>query len=196
MHLVDGIINNLQPLWLRYFHTHSPPYTLIIILLNNQSNIIQYNFHTLSITMTSSYLVLNCKGNFFTKFPLFCFHHKHTAPPSSSKPTRIAQHSILTWLVTVSPCTKKRLSCHLFHAKRTHWAKPATSNAVVAAYGATVLVSRLPFKFHRRDEELLTWKTHNICTQPMKCFEVDGGLSEHLLQTVINLSFMCNKFVI
>ena len=38
--------------------------------------------------------------------------------------------------------------------------------------------------------------THNICTQPATCIEVDGGLSEHLLWTVINLLFMCNKFVI
>ena len=28
---------------------------------------------------------------------------------------------------------------------------PATSNAILSACGATVLVSRRPFKFHRRD---------------------------------------------
>ena len=133
MHLVDGIINNLQPLWLRYFHTHSPPYTLIIItLLNNQSNIIQYIFLPCTKTVTETS---------FTKFPLFCLTTNTPLHTPLENPL-IAQHSILTWLVTVSPRTKKRLSCHLFHAKRNHWAKPATSNAILPACGATVLVSR------------------------------------------------------
>jgi len=47
--------HNFQQLWLSYFHTHPTPYTLIILtLMNNHSNIIQYNFHTLSVTITSS----------------------------------------------------------------------------------------------------------------------------------------------
>ena len=60
-----------------YFHTHPTPYKLIIIiiiiiitLMNHQSNIIQHNFHTLSMKITSSYFVLNYKAhyskNFFT----------------------------------------------------------------------------------------------------------------------------------
>ena len=42
-------------------------------------------------------------------------------------------------------------SCHLFHTKRTHCATPATGNAVVAAWGATILVSKRPCKFHRSE---------------------------------------------
>jgi len=48
-----------------YFHTHLTPYALIIIIIiilitlkNNQSDIIQYNIHKLSITITLSYFVL------------------------------------------------------------------------------------------------------------------------------------------
>ena len=44
-----------------YFRTHPTPCKLIIInitFMNHQSNIIQHIFHTLSITITSSYLVL------------------------------------------------------------------------------------------------------------------------------------------
>ena len=48
----------------------------------------------------------------------------------------------------------------------------------------------------QKHEDQLRRTTHNICTQAAKCFEVDGGLSEPLLWTVINLLFMCNKFVI
>jgi len=48
-----------------YFRTHSTPCKLAIIiifiimitLMNHQSNIIQHNFHTLSITITLSYVV-------------------------------------------------------------------------------------------------------------------------------------------
>jgi len=49
----------------------------------------------------------------------------------------------------IGQAQSKDFSCHLFHTKRTHWAQPATSNAVVAACGAVVFVSRRPFKFHR-----------------------------------------------
>jgi len=42
-----------------------------------------------------------------------------------------------------------------FHTKRTHWATAATTNSVVAACGASVLVSRLPFKFHGVDVMIL-----------------------------------------
>ena len=44
---------------------------------------------------------------------------------------------------------RRDFSCHLFHTKRTHWTTPATSNSVLTACGATDLVSRGPFKFHR-----------------------------------------------
>jgi len=47
-------------------------------------------------------------------------------------------------------------SSHLFRTKRTHWAMPATSNSVVAACSASVLVSRFPFKFYRGDQEHAT----------------------------------------
>ena len=39
----------------------------------------------------------------------------------------------------------------------------------------------------QKHEDQLRRTTHNICTQPAKCIEVDGGLSEHLLWTVTNL---------
>jgi hypothetical protein len=47
-----------------YIHTHPMPCTLIIVIIiiiiltNRQNNIIQYNFHTLSVTITLSYLAL------------------------------------------------------------------------------------------------------------------------------------------
>ena len=113
----------------------------------------QHYLIQLSHTFNNDNVSLPCTKNVtetsFTKFPLFCLHHKHNVPRSSLNPTHIAQHSILMWLVTVSPCTKRRISCHLFRTRRTHWAKLATSNVIVAAWGATVLVSRRPFKFHR-----------------------------------------------
>jgi len=56
-------------------------------------------------------------------------------------------------------------SCHLFHTKRTHWAKPATSNSVVAACGATVLVSRRPYKFHPGAFMYLTCDSYNHGSQ-------------------------------
>ena len=57
--------------------------------------------------------------------------------------THIALHTIPTWL------DKRRdFSCHLFHTKSNHWAKPARSDSVMAACGATV-VSRSPFMFHQ-----------------------------------------------
>jgi hypothetical protein len=48
----------------------------------------------------------------------------------------------------------------------------------------------------QQHEVQLRRTTHNICTQTVKCTEGDGGLSEHLLWTVINLLFMCNKLLI
>jgi len=99
-----------------YFHTHLTPYALIIIIIiiiitltNNQSNIIQYNFHTLSITVTLSYFVLKIQRKHFKK---------------------------ITWLVCDCLCTQKRLSFHPSHKKNTHWAKPVTRNSVSAACGA------------------------------------------------------------
>ena len=48
----------------------------------------------------------------------------------------------------------------------------------------------------QKHEDQLRRTTHHLCTQAVKCIEGDGGLSEHLLRTVTNVSFMCNKFVI
>ena len=48
----------------------------------------------------------------------------------------------------------------------------------------------------KEHDDQFTWTTHNFRTQAAKCHEVDSGLSEHLLWTVINLLFMCNKLVI
>ena len=43
---------------------------------------------------------------------------------------------------------------------------------------------------HMKEHEAqLRRTTHNHRTQAAKCLEVDGGLSEHLLWNVINLSF-------
>ena len=52
----------------------------------------------------------------------------------------------------VGQAQRRDFSCHLFHTKRTNWAKPATSNAVVAACSATIPVSRRPFKYHRGNQ--------------------------------------------
>jgi hypothetical protein len=38
--------------------------------------------------------------------------------------------------------------------------------------------------------------THHLDTQAAKCTEADTGIFQHLLQTVTNLSFLCNKLII
>ena len=86
-----------------YIHTHLTPYALIIIIIltltNNQSNFIQYNFDTLSMTITLSYFVLNHNRNFFKKCSrdsyvignahrrIFSFHLSHTKIPT--EPSRL-----------------------------------------------------------------------------------------------------------
>jgi hypothetical protein len=37
--------------------------------------------------------------------------------------------------------------------------------------------------------------TLDVLTGVAKCIQVDGGVSEHLLSTLTNLSFICIKFV-
>jgi hypothetical protein len=115
MHLVDEVIYNEQHIWLlSYFHTNPTPYTLTIkiTLSNNQSNTVQYNFIIISITITLSYLGQKLYGQ---------------------------RLQIFTWLVCDWPCTRRDFPCHLSLITRTHWARPATSNAVAAACGATKL---------------------------------------------------------
>jgi len=36
----------------------------------------------------------------------------------------------------------------------------------------------------------------DVLTRVAKCIEMDGGIFEHLLRTVTNLSLLCNRFVI
>jgi hypothetical protein len=97
----------------RYFHTNPTPYALIIIttLMNNQSNVIQYNFYTLS---NSDYVVLFCT-KIITETSL-----KHF-----SRDSHVIGHA-----------HRRDFSFHLSHTKHTHWAKPATSNPIAAARGA------------------------------------------------------------
>jgi hypothetical protein len=38
--------------------------------------------------------------------------------------------------------------------------------------------------------------TRDLRTRVAKCTDVDGGISENVLQNVKNLSYLCNKFVI
>jgi hypothetical protein len=45
-------------------------------------------------------------------------------------------------------------------------------------------------------EDQLRRTTRDLSTRVAECIEVDGGIFEHLLRTVTNLSFTCNKFVI
>jgi hypothetical protein len=45
-------------------------------------------------------------------------------------------------------------------------------------------------------EDQLRLTTRDLRTRVTKCVEVDGGIFEHLLWTVTNLSFLCNSFVI
>jgi len=48
---------------------------------------------------------------------------------------------------------------------------------------------------NKREEQL--WrKTRDFHTRVAKCIEVDGGILEHFLRTVTNLSFLYIKFVI
>jgi hypothetical protein len=48
----------------------------------------------------------------------------------------------------------------------------------------------------KKREDQLRRITRDLSTRVAKCTEVDGGILEHLLRTVTNLSFLCNKFVI
>ena len=48
----------------------------------------------------------------------------------------------------------------------------------------------------KKCEDQLRRRTRDLCTRVAKCTEVDGGILEHLLCTVRNLSLPCNKFVI
>ena len=45
----------------------------------------------------------------------------------------------------------------------------------------------------QKREDRLGRKTSDLRTTVPKCSEVDGGVFEHLLRTVTNLSFLCNK---
>jgi len=64
-------------------------------------------------------------------------------------------------------------------------------------YMRRTVCSNIGSAVHMKEhEDQLRRTKHNLLTQAAKCIEVDGGLSEHLLCTVINLSFMCNKSVI
>jgi hypothetical protein len=121
-----------------YIHTHPTPCTLIIIitLTNHQSNIIQYNFHKLSITITSSSLVLKLQWHL----------------PSQK----------LTFIVCDWPSTQWRLSLPSISYKTHPLSQPATSNSVVAACGATVLVSLRQYKFHRGDPVIPYQSTAHI----------------------------------
>ena len=48
----------------------------------------------------------------------------------------------------------------------------------------------------KKREDQFRRRTRDLRTRFAKCTEVDGGIFEHLLCTVTNLSFMCNKYVI
>jgi hypothetical protein len=48
----------------------------------------------------------------------------------------------------------------------------------------------------KRREYQLRQTTRSLRARVAKSAEVDGGIFEHLLCTVTNLSFLCNKFVI
>jgi len=116
-----------------HYHTNEQPNQHYSIQLSHSFNKDNIPLPCTKTLMKTSY----------TKFPLFCLHHKYTDLRSYFNPTHNAQHSILTWLVTVSPCTLKRLFLPSISYK-THPLSQA-----VAAWGATVLVSKRPFKFHR-----------------------------------------------
>jgi hypothetical protein len=134
---------------------------------NNNCNIIQFSFCTLSITIIFLYLVLKLNRNFFLKisFVLLTIANTDTLPHLSLSPTHIAQHLIITWLLTDVPCTTKRLPAISY---KTHPLSQAGYNSVVAACSATVLVSKRPFKFHRGNVDVL-WGSMNelvghLCT--------------------------------
>jgi len=48
----------------------------------------------------------------------------------------------------------------------------------------------------KKREDQLRRTTRDIRTRVAKCTEVDGGICEHLLWTVTNLSFLCNKLYV
>ena len=48
----------------------------------------------------------------------------------------------------------------------------------------------------KKREDQLRRKTHDLHTRVVKCTEVDGGVFEHLFQTVTNLISPCNMFVV
>ena len=48
----------------------------------------------------------------------------------------------------------------------------------------------------KKREDQLRRITRDLRTRVAKCTEADGGILEHLLWTVTNLSFPCNKFAI
>ena len=47
----------------------------------------------------------------------------------------------------------------------------------------------------KKREDQLRRKTRDLRTRVAKSTEVDGGILKHLLRTVTNVSFLCNKFV-
>jgi hypothetical protein len=107
-----------------YFLIYPTPCTLIITvtLTNHQSNIIQYNFHTFSITITSLYLVLKLERELLKK-----------------------NHVTRMWLAKHKEETFPAIY-FIQNAPTEPW-HSTTSNSVAAASGITVLVSRRPFKF-------------------------------------------------
>jgi hypothetical protein len=48
----------------------------------------------------------------------------------------------------------------------------------------------------KKNEDQLRRKTRDLHIPVSKCTEVDGGIFEHLLCTVTDLSFLCDKFII
>jgi hypothetical protein len=48
----------------------------------------------------------------------------------------------------------------------------------------------------KKRKDQLRRTARDLRTRVAKCTEVDGGICEHLLLTVTNLSFLCNKFFI
>jgi hypothetical protein len=48
-------------------------------------------------------------------------------------------------------------------------------------------------RIKKREDELRR-TTRDLHTRVAKCFEVDGGILEHLLGTVTDLLFMCRRF--
>jgi hypothetical protein len=48
----------------------------------------------------------------------------------------------------------------------------------------------------KKREDQLRLTTRDLHTRVANCIEVGGGICEHLLWTVTNLLFLCNRFVI